>query len=59
MNKNLSILLFICASLAFSIAEPEVEDHVLVLTDDNFDEEIKKHDAILLEFYAPWWYVFI
>ena len=34
-----------------------VEDSVLVLTASNFDEQVKKHPVLLVEFYAPW-YVF-
>ena len=33
--------------------EIEEEDDVLVLTNDNFDEAIKQHDPLLVEFYAP------
>lgn len=32
-----------------------VEDgHVLALTENNFDEQIKSHKYVLAEFYAPW-----
>jgi len=30
------------------------EDDVLVLTDNNYDLEVKKHKYLLVEFYAPW-----
>jgi protein disulfide isomerase len=30
------------------------DDFIVKFTDDNYDEEIKKHDILLIEFYAPW-----
>ena len=41
--------------LLFIAKAAEMEDGVLVLTDDNFDEELAKHEHLLVKFYAPWW----
>lgn len=37
-----------------TVSAIETDEGVLVLTDENFDEELKKHDNLLVEFYAPW-----
>jgi hypothetical protein len=38
----------------FAAANFPVEDGVLVLGQDNFEEAIATHANILVEFYAPW-----
>lgn len=50
MNK----LLLTLVSIFGLISAVEIEDGVLVLTDDTFDEELAKHPFMLIEFYAPW-----
>ena len=41
-------------SFAKSDEDIEVDKGVLVLTEDNFDEAIKKHEFVLVNFYAPY-----
>jgi protein disulfide-isomerase A1 len=41
------------ASVALSMDLPK-EEGVLVLGDDNFEDALKQHPTMLVEFYAPW-----
>jgi protein disulfide-isomerase A1 len=51
------IVLLLLAGVASIVAgsEPETEEGVIVLNDDNFDEVLAQHNSLLVEFYAPWW----
>ena len=33
----------------------KMENGVIVLNNNNFDEVVKSKEIILVEFYAPWW----
>eukprot|EP00066_Takifugu_rubripes_P006991 XP_003972174.2 PREDICTED: protein disulfide-isomerase [Takifugu rubripes] len=46
--------LLLCTLVVASRAEIAEEDDVLVLKKSNFDEALKAHPNILVEFYAPW-----
>ena len=48
---NLFATLFTCA---LATTEWEVEEGVLVLTQDTFIEALETHDNLLVEFYATW-----
>lgn len=54
MKKICLLLLASVASLAIA-QEVELDEGVLVLTDDNFDSVLSTHPNLLVEFYAPWW----
>src|SRR5690349_2953145 len=52
--KNLFTIFIVACLFINCIYTQEADDHVLVLTNDNFDSELAKYDNLLIEFYAPW-----
>jgi len=54
MTKTCLVFALAAALALSTIQAAEVEDGVIVLTDQNFDEELAKYDYLLVEFYAPW-----
>jgi protein disulfide-isomerase A1 len=55
MKMKTVIVLSLFALISFSCADEILEeDNVLVLTVQNFEEALKLHSAVLVEFYAPW-----
>jgi len=54
MAKLIAIMLICLVAVSVKAEETQIEDDVYVLTDDNFDEVVNKHEHILVEFYAPW-----
>ena len=55
MKKICLLALTALAAFTVSASEPELDEGVFVLTDDNFDATLAKHEYLLVEFYAPWW----
>jgi hypothetical protein len=53
--KNYIFIATILSLVGVSYSESTWDQQVLVLDDRNFEDEIKKYDFLLIEFYAPWW----
>ncbi|XP_038633011.1 protein disulfide-isomerase [Scyliorhinus canicula] len=47
-------LRLLCLAALAAAADIPVEDEVLVLKKDNFEEALEKYQHLLVEFYAPW-----
>jgi len=54
MRGVILVSVLLACGLAALAAEVEVEEGVLVLNAENFDETIANKDLALVEFYAPW-----
>ena len=48
------LFLIVLAVLSLIFAEITLEEGVMVLDNDNFDEATAGDNAVLVEFYAPW-----
>ena len=53
MKKICKIIILISSLIIVNAVD--IDDGVLVLNDGNFDQELAKHDFLLVDFYAPWW----
>jgi protein disulfide isomerase len=49
----LSIIVVFASEEIQTYQDPR-DDFIVKLTDTNFDEELKQHEVLLIEFYAPW-----
>lgn len=52
--KLVFVVILVQALLAGAKEEVEEEDGVLVLTTDNFNDVIKEHRVVMVQFHAPW-----
>lgn len=50
---KIQLILLALAATAIAV-DIEKDEGVLILTEDNFDDAIKEHSKLLVEFYAPW-----
>jgi len=53
MFKSLIVGFALAVSCVFA-SEPVIEDHVLVLNEENYHKTITENEFVMVEFYAPW-----
>ncbi|KAA8495733.1 Protein disulfide isomerase-like 1-3 [Porphyridium purpureum] len=54
MARILALVALLAVAALGAVAAADGDSSVFVLTDDNFKEELAKHDLALVKFYAPW-----
>ena len=59
MGTLLTSFTLLCAIVAIiaNVEEIEKDDGVVILTDSNFDDFLAANPTVLIEFYAPWYFL--
>lgn len=54
MYKYFFSFLFLIIFILVRSNEPNIDNGIYILTDDNFDSFLEENPTLLVEFYAPW-----
>jgi protein disulfide-isomerase A1 len=52
--KAIALISLLLLSFTLCVDDFPVDNDVMVLTDDTFDDALKKYDNLMVLFYAPW-----